>query len=157
MTVKSLESIRKQIIVEVPCKQAFEVFTGQMGAWWNSAYHIGGEPFAEIVIEPHEGGAWYEVDESGTRCDWGRVLVWDPPRRVLLNWQISARWMHDPDQVTELDLRFTPLSDSTTLVELEHRKLENLGEAAAGIRVQLDDPSGWQGLLDRFALRCALR
>ena len=29
------------------------------------------------MIESHEGGAWYEVDESGTRCDWGRVLVWD--------------------------------------------------------------------------------
>lgn len=85
------------------------------------------------------------------------MLVWDPPRRLLLNWQISAQWMHDPDLVTELDLSFTALSDSTTLVELEHRRLENLGEAAAGIRLQLDDPSGWQGLLDRFALRCAER
>ena len=76
-TVKSPGSIRKQIIVEVPRKQAFEVFTGQMGACGTPTTYIGGEPFAQIVNEPHEGGAWYEVDESGTRCDWGRVLVWD--------------------------------------------------------------------------------
>lgn len=151
MTVESLESIRKQVTVEVPREHAFEVFTAQMGSWWNPDYHLGGQPFAEVVIEPREGGSWYEVDEAGTRCEWGRVLVWEPPGRLVLNWQVDGQWAHDPELLTELELTFEALSDTSTRVELEHRKLENLGDAAAGMRAQLDDPSGWQGLLDRFA------
>ena len=151
MTVESLEAIRKQITVAVPRERAFEVFTSRMGAWWNPDYHIGSEPFAEVVLEPREGGAWYEADASGVQCPWGTVLVWDPPERVVLNWQINAQWSYDPEQLTELELTFTALSDDSTLVELEHRKLEGLGTGAADVRAQFDDPSGWQGLLDRFA------
>ena len=151
MTVESLEAIRKQITVEVAQQRAFEVFTTQMGAWWNPDHHIGANPYADIVIEPHEGGGWYEVDTEGTRCPWGIVLAWEPPSRVLLNWQLNGQWTYDPEQLTELELRFTALSPSSTLVELEHRKLEGLGAGAADARVQFDDPAGWQGILHRFA------
>lgn len=153
MSVESLESVRKRVSVEVPRERAFEVFTRHMAGWWNPDHHIGAEPYADLVLEPREGGAWYEVDAGGSRCDWGRVLVWEPPGRVVLNWQISAQWEYDPEQLTELELRFTALSETSTLVELEHRKLENLGAAAAELRAQFDDPAGWQGLLDRFAVQ----
>jgi uncharacterized protein YndB with AHSA1/START domain len=151
MTVDSIEAIRKQITVEVPRERAFEVFTSQMAAWWNPDHRLGAEPFTELVLEPRPGGAWYESDAAGNQCRWGTVLAWDPPSRVLLNWQLDAEWSYDPDQVTELELRFTALSADSTLVELEHRKLEGLGANAADVRVQLDDPNGWQGVLDRFA------
>jgi uncharacterized protein YndB with AHSA1/START domain len=150
MTVDSLEAVRKQITVEVPQERAFDVFTTQMAAWWNPDHHIGANPYVELVIEPREGGGWYEVDADGTRCPWGTVLVWDPPARVVLNWQLNGQWAYDPEQLTELELRFTALSDSSTLVELEHRKLEGLGAGAAEARAQLDAESGWQGLLARL-------
>jgi len=151
MTVDSIEAIRKHTTVEVPTERAFEVFTSQMAAWCNPDYRLGAEPFAQVVLEPRPGGAWYEADAAGNQCRWGTVLAWDPPSRVLLNWQINAEWSYDPDQVTELELTFTALSADSTLVELEHRKLEGLGAGAADVRAQFDDPSGWQGLLDRFA------
>lgn len=151
MTVESIEAIRKQITVAVSQERAFEVFTAQMSAWWNPDYHLGAEPYSEVVLEPREGGAWYEADAAGTQCRWGTVLAWEPPTRVVLNWQINAEWSYDPDQLTELELTFTALSETATLVELEHRKLEGLGAGAAAVRAQFDDPSGWQGLLDRFA------
>lgn len=151
MTVGELESIRKRVTVEVSRDRAFTAFASQMGSWWNPGHHIGGAPFADVVLEPHAGGAWYEVDADGARCAWGQVLAWEPPGRLLLNWQISAQWAHDPDLLTELEVTFTALSATSTLVELEHRLLENLGEDAPAIRAQFDDPGGWQGLLDRFA------
>ena len=89
MTVDSLEAVRKQITVEVPQERAFDVFTAQMAGWWNPDHHIGANPYVELVIEPREGGGWYEVDADGTRCPWGTVLVWDPPTRVVLNWQLT--------------------------------------------------------------------
>jgi uncharacterized protein YndB with AHSA1/START domain len=151
MTVQSIEAIHKQVTVEVPRERAFEAFTARMGSWWNPGYRLGEKEYADVVVEPREGGSWYEVDADGNRCPWGSVLVWEPHERVVLNWQINGRWSYDPDLVTELELRFTAISDTSTLVELEHRKLENLGEDAPAARDQFDQPGGWQGLLDRFA------
>jgi uncharacterized protein YndB with AHSA1/START domain len=151
MSVQNIESVRKQVTIAVPRERAFEVFTARMGAWWNPDHHIGAQPYVDLVIEPREGGRWFEVDAEGVTCQWGEVLVWEPPGRLVLNWQLDAEWSYDPDQVTELELVFTALSEGSTLVELEHRRLEGLGENAADVRVQLDAPGGWQGLLERFS------
>lgn len=151
MTIGKLESVRKRVVVEVSRDRAFTAFTSRMGAWWNPGHQIGSAPFIDVVLEPHEGGEWYEVDAEGNRCTWGHVLAWEPPGRLVLNWQLNAQWSHDPDLVTELEITFTAISDTSTQVELEHRLLENLGEGATDIRARFDDPGGWQGLLDRFA------
>ena len=52
------------------------------------------------VLEGRVGGGWYELGEDGSRCEWGKVLVWDPPRRVVITWQITAQWQFDPGFVT---------------------------------------------------------
>ncbi len=146
-----IEPIRKQLTVAAPVATAFEVFTSKMGSWWNPQYTIGAEPLAEVVLEPHVGGRWFERGEHGTECDWGRVLVWEPPGRVVLTWQITGDWSYDPDLVTELDVRFTHLGEAETRVELEHRGLEALGEHAMPMRGIFDSPTGWAGLLEGYA------
>jgi hypothetical protein len=52
--------------------------------------------------------------DHGAECDWGRVLVWDAPNRVVLAWQITADWRFDPDIVTELEVRFVAEGPSVT-------------------------------------------
>jgi hypothetical protein len=151
MTVTTIQPIRKQLTVRASQAYAFEVFTEGIGRWWNPDYHIGGEPFATAVMEPHEGGRWYEQGESGGECDWGRVLVWDPPQRVVLDWQINGSWQFDADLHTELEVRFIAKTSSETRVELEHRGLDALGDRAEAIRAVFDSPGGWFGLLERFS------
>lgn len=143
--------IRKSIIVPAPPERAFDVFTAGMGRWWNPQYSIGAQPLVAVVVEPHEGGRWFERGDSGAECDWGRVLVWDPPQRVVLDWQISGEWSFDPDLHTEIDVRFTAAGAGSTRVDLEHRGLEALGGHADAIRVVFDGPGGWAGLLERLA------
>lgn len=153
--MKTIIPIRKQITVTASLAKAFEVFTAGMGRWWNPQYSIGSEPLATVVVEPREGGRWFERGQQGGECDWGRVLVWQPPRRVVLAWQITADWRYDPDLHTELEITFSADGSQTTLVELEHRGLESLGEQADSMRAIFDSPSGWAGLLERLATAAA--
>ena len=148
--MSTIEPIRKHRTVQAPKEKAFRVFTEGMGSWWNPEYSIGGEPFSTVVVESQEGGRWYERSTSGAECSWGRVLVWEPPERLVLDWQIDGSWQHDPGLHTELEVRFVPESPSVTRVELEHRGLEALGDSAETIRGIFDSPGGWAGLLDRF-------
>jgi uncharacterized protein YndB with AHSA1/START domain len=145
--------VRRSVTVGVDRARAFDVFTTGFDTWWNRSHHIGAADLDEVIIEPREGGRWYERGVDGSECDWGRVLSWDPPARIVLAWQISARWQFDADVHTEVEVTFTEEGPDRTRVELEHRKLEAMGAMAAETRARLDDESGWAGLLALFAER----
>ena len=78
-----------------------------MARWWRSEHHIAKTPFVDIVVEPRTGGRWFERDKDGAECEWGKVLLWQPPERLVFAWQITAEWQYDPDFVTELEVRRT--------------------------------------------------
>lgn len=149
--MQTIAPIRKTVTLNATPETAFGVFTEGMSRWWNPQHSIGTEPLAAVVVEPRQGGRWYERGEHGAECDWGHVIVYDPPEQVVLAWQITADWTFDPDLLTEVHVRFTASGPSTTLVELEHRGLEALGDRAAAIREVFEGPAGWPGLLERFA------
>jgi uncharacterized protein YndB with AHSA1/START domain len=150
-----MDPVRKEIVVEAPVERAFRVFTERFDAWWPRDHHILQAPLAKAVMESGVGGRWYEVGTDGSQCDWGKVLVWDPPKRLVLAWQLNGDWNYDPDLVTELEIRFTPLGDMKTRVELEHRNLERIGEKAAPTRAALDSGEGWITHLTLFAKEAA--
>jgi len=108
----------------------------------------------KAIIETKQGGRCYTEQEDGSECDWGRVLTWDPPHRLVIAWQITHEWGYQPDlaQSSEVEVRFTPV-DGGTRVDLEHRHLERHGAGAATMRTAIDSPGGWSGLLQMFADR----
>lgn len=143
--------VRRTVSVKVGPEKAFEIFTAGIGRWWPATHSIGATPLRTAVVEPREGGRWYEIGEDGSECDWGRVLAWEPPTRLLLAWQIGADWKFDPGLLTEVEVRFMPFEGGTR-VELEHRKLEAYGERAEEVRGMIDAPEGgWFSLLRRRA------
>lgn len=150
----------KSVRVKAPIERAWSVFVEQMETWWPATHHIGDTPFESIFIEPRVGGRWYERNTKGELCDWGKVLQWEPPRRVCLSWHVgpghdSPDWVADTTlditRASELEIRFTPEAAGTTLVELTHSKLERHGEGAEQLRDLFDGPGAWQGILDLFA------
>ena len=144
--------VRKTVEVGAPPERAFAFFTARMGRWWRPEHSLLGDRVrADVVVEPRVGGRWYERATDGAECDWGKVLEWEPPGRVVLAWQLNANWRYDPDLVTELEVRFVAVEAARTRVELEHRKLENFGPRAEEIRALLDSYDAWQGAIDRFA------
>ena len=146
--------IRKSIRVDVAPARAFEIFTSGMNRWWLKTHTINPtkSPIKNIVVEPRAGGRWFERGEDGSECNWGKVLAWEPPTRLLLAWQINGRWQFDPALITEVDIRFTPDGNGAR-VELEHRKLEALGDQAEAMAQAFT--GGWGVLLDSFAKQAA--
>lgn len=140
--------VRREFVVKATPEKAFDVFTAGFGRWWPATHKIGAAALKIAVLEPGVGGRWYEIDEDGTEADWGRVLVWEPPSRLVLAWQINADFRFDPELVTEVEVRFTATDAGATRVEFEHRNLEHLGDRAAALRDQLN--GGWAGILDRY-------
>jgi uncharacterized protein YndB with AHSA1/START domain len=142
--------VRKSVLVKAPPERAFKVFTADMGRWWPASHHIGKSPFKDGIVEPREGGRWYEIGEDGSECEWGRVLAWEPPLRLLLAWQLTPKFTYDPDFISELEIRFIAQEGGGTLVELEHR-LDAYASDAEAVRGQVDSPGGWRAILDLFA------
>lgn len=135
--------VTKTVRVSAPLAVAFDVFVGQQ--WWPVDTHHLAEPHGtEVVLEPFEGGRWYERAADGTETDWGSVLAWQPPYRLLLTFQVSPEWTfeHDPDRGSLIEVTFTPEGPNATHVELMHRRLERYGPQADRMRRILDDKGG---------------
>ena len=132
--------ITKSAHVRCGVEQAFRVFTTEIGSWWPTETHaLAAGEVREVVWEEREGGEVYEIAESGARSRWATVLAWEPPHRLVLAWQVN------PDRLgTEIEVRFAPQGEGT-LVELEHRHWERLGDAAAEMRAGYD--TGWDVVL----------
>jgi uncharacterized protein YndB with AHSA1/START domain len=149
--MSTIEPVRKQIVVRAPVERAFAVFTEKMDHWWPREHHVGSAPLARTVLEPHVGGRWYAICEDGSRSDTGKVLVWEPPHRIVLAWQLAAGWRYDESFVTELEVRFVAEAPTQTRVELEHRNLERYGASADDLRRSIDAEGGWSLSLRNFA------
>lgn len=128
------------------------MLTQKMGTWWPATHHIGKTPFTEIVVEPHAGGRWFERDIVGAECDWGRVLVWEPPKQVVLSWHLQGDFHYDPDmsRASEVSFEFFSEGPEATRVEFEHRSLERHGEGWQTLRASVDSPGGWTAVLAGF-------
>src|SRR5262245_64522040 len=145
-------SLRKVVSVKVPPAVAWRMFTEKIGTWWPLATHkIGTAKAVDAVIEPHVGGRWYERGDDGSTCDWGQVLSWEPPSRLVLSWDISADWQPDPTLKTEIEVRFIPDGENMTRVELEHRRLDRYGARRDEMRRIFDVEGDWGRLLAMFA------
>ena len=152
----SIDPVRKQITVRATPERAFTVFAS--GAWWPPEHTIlaSGSPRKELIIEPREGGRWYEVGEDDSHCDWGRVILWDAPRRMILGWEINGDFEPDPSATTELEVNFIPEGESTR-VELEHRGFERYLKTGQALRDAVGGDSGWAGLLKKFGAAAELK
>jgi uncharacterized protein YndB with AHSA1/START domain len=144
--------------VSASIERAFSVFVEQMETWWPATHHIGKTPFEAIFVEPRVGGRWYERNVDGAECDWGKVLAYDPPRRVTFSWHVgpghdSPEWKFEPniEMASEVEILFTAEGPSVTLVELTHSKLERHGGDSEKLRNLFDGPGAWAGILAEFA------
>lgn len=152
-TTIAIEPVMRSVTVKASPARAFEVFTRDFDSWWPRTHHIGKSPLKRSMFECFAGGRCYSLQEDDTECDWGKVLAWEPPARLVLAWMITHEWGFNPDvsQASEVEVCFTALEDGMTRVDLTHRNFERMGRGAAEMRAAVG--GGWPGIMDLFAAR----
>lgn len=146
----SIAPVISTVKVKAAPERTFQLFVTHISQWWEKGRTVGKNPHVALVIEPKAGGRWFERDAEGAETDWGKVLAYEPPHRLLLGWQLDSGWKYDPDFLTEVEITFTALADGGTEVRLEHRNLERFGTKAPDVRASID--GGWPKHMADFAI-----
>ncbi|HZU74820.1 MAG TPA: SRPBCC family protein [Acidimicrobiales bacterium] len=153
MSQPSTTTVQHSIVVDAAIEKAFQVFTEDFGRFKPPEHNLLSAQIAETVFERHVGGHLYDRGVDGSVSRWGRILVYEPPDRVVFSWDISPAWQieADPARTSEVEVRFVAEAPDRTRVELEHRNIERHGEGWEGIREGVGGDQGWPLYLRRFA------
>src|SRR5205085_3251854 len=116
MTQTAAAVVRRAIVVDVPVEAAFRVFTQRFGNFKPPEHNLLAAPIAETVFEPRVGGHIYDRATDGSECRWARVLVYEPPQRVVFSWDIGPTWQieDDPGNTSEVEVRFVADGEERT-------------------------------------------
>ena len=148
-----VQPIRKSVTVNASVEQAFALFVDRFDAIKPREHNLLAVPIRETVFEPRVGGHIYDVGADGSECRWARVLVYEPPTRLLFSWDIGPTWQLEPDssKTSEVEICFIAESDMRTRVELEHRHLERHGSDWRSVAEGVQGEAGWPLYLHRYA------
>lgn len=110
-------------------ERAFEVFVGEIGAWWkpNGLFQTTPRAPGVLAFEGGEGGRLIETLANGKVFEIGRILVWEPASRLVFSWRQAN---FPPDLHTEVEVRFEAVGEETR-VSVEHRGFDRVPEGAA--------------------------
>jgi uncharacterized protein YndB with AHSA1/START domain len=141
-----MEPLELRFTVACPPAHAFSVWAERTSLWWPPGHSVSGAPEL-VAFEPRAGGRVFERAAGGAEHEWGEVLAWEPPRRLVYLWHLRA----DRSDATEVEIRFDAAGDGTQ-VTIEHRGWERLGARAAERRER--NQRGWAGLLPHYRAAC---
>ena len=153
MTDTATGTVRREIVVESPIERAFTVFTERFGDFKPPEHNLLSVPIANTVFEPRVGGHIYDRGIDGSECRWARILAYEPPNRVVFSWDIGPQWEieTDPENTSEVEVRFTAETPQRTRVELEHRNIDRHGPGWQSVSEGIAGDAGWPLYLTRYA------
>jgi uncharacterized protein YndB with AHSA1/START domain len=101
--------------VLLPCGQAaaFGLFTERASEWWPPSRRHTGDAESAVLLSP--GGRFWERARDGHEVELGRVLEWEAPARLVLDFYPGT----DADHPTRAVISFEPVDDGT-LVRVQH-------------------------------------
>jgi len=141
---ETLAPIVKSVVVSLHVEGAFRLFTAGISQWWPLVSHsVGGEEAISCTIEGKVGGRVYETLKDQSKSEWGKVLVWEPPYRMVFTFYPGRT----PSDSTEVEIVFQAQESSTRLT-LTHRGWEHCGTS-----VQAERPGyvrGWEFVLGKY-------
>lgn len=153
MTPSQVGPVQRRLVVNLGLERAFQLFIERFDDIKPRDHNLLSVPIAETVFEPREGGHIFDVGVDGSQCRWSRVLIYQPPHRVVFSWDIGPTWQLETDlrKTSEVEVRFVAESDTRTRVELEHRYLDRHGDGWRSVADGIGGEGGWPLYLRRYA------
>ena len=153
MTDSDDVAVRRTVVVNAPIERAFAVFTDRFGDFKPREHNLLPVPIAETVFEARVGGCIYDRGVDGSECRWARILVFEPPTRIVFSWDIGPTWQiqDDPAKASEVEVRFIAEGPHGTRVELEHRHLHRHGDGWPAVADGVGGDAGWPLYLERYS------
>lgn len=153
MTSKVFVALR----VKATPERAFQAFVDEIGDWWqpNGLFQTTPRPPGRLAFEPGEGGRLTETLANGKVFEIGRILTWEPPRRLVFSWRQAN---FPPDLLTEVEVVFEPVGEETR-VSVEHRGFTRVPAESAARHgfpdqaLQMRLAEWWQAQLRSVAAR----
>jgi uncharacterized protein YndB with AHSA1/START domain len=103
-------------VVAVDPSSAFTIFTSEIALWWKpkvpGLFRRGRNGTLKF-----DSGRLLEIDGQGEPFEIGRVLAWEPPRRLVVEWRQEG---FAPGERTEVEVRFEA-EPAGTRVTVQHR------------------------------------
>jgi uncharacterized protein YndB with AHSA1/START domain len=119
--VSATDAVTVTTIVSVAPASAFRIFTEDVDRWWRrgSRFRPALRAGGTMRFEPGVGGRLVEIygEAEGDLFEVGRVLIWEPGRRLVFDWRGRNFARHEK---TTVEVRFEAEGDGTRVV-LEHR------------------------------------
>jgi uncharacterized protein YndB with AHSA1/START domain len=153
MASQILVSIR---VAATPTR-AFEVFTDEIGVWWqpNGLFRFTRKSPGQLKFEPGPGGRLVEILPDGEIFEIGRITTWEPGVRLAFTWRQEN---FTAGQLTHVEVRFEP-AGAETRVKVEHYGWDSIPPEHVA-RHHFPDPillrrhgEWWQGLLSSYNAR----
>jgi len=104
----------KSVVLPLPPRAAFELFTGKASEWWPASRRHTHDPESEIFLL--EDGRFYERARDGHEVELGHVRSWEFPHRILIDFLIAT----GPEKPTEVEITFAA-EEGGTRVMVTHR------------------------------------
>jgi uncharacterized protein YndB with AHSA1/START domain len=116
MTSRVLVSLR----VAARPERAFDVFVREVALWWrsNPLFQFSRPASGTLAFEPQMGGRFTETFADGEVFEIGRIVDWEPGRRLAFTWRQAS---FEAEQVTTVTVTFEPVGEGETRVTVEHR------------------------------------
>ena len=119
--MKEMEPVTVTTVVAVDPPTAFRIFTNEVDSWWKRGPSYRVDPNRKSAMR-FEDGRFIEAYEGGEAFEHGRVIVWDPPARLVF--EMRGRNFR-PGETTEVEVRFERVERGTR-VTVEHRGWDGL-------------------------------
>jgi len=136
--------IEKSVVLNCPVHEAFDLFTRRVSEWWPQSHRLTKDPQSQLFMEPE--GRFWERSLDGRELELGRVLSWEPPHRITLDFYLGTGAI----QPTAVEVTFTP-EDGRTRVAVVHRAKPDSQDVFA-LRAAVFDKS-WDAVLAALVLR----
>lgn len=141
--------------VKATPREAFDVFTQEIGVWWrpNALFQL--TPRGDGVLSFDGQERLVTTLPNGKVFEVGKITAWVPAERLAFTWRQAT---FTPEQQTYVEVRFEPAGNETR-VTVEHRAWDTIPQEHAARHgfpltvFQQRQGEHWRTLLGSFAAR----